>query len=61
MPAVQSSIAAGLETRQASAILPALMAIVFGLLIVGTVGFSHIDRLHNAAHDVRHSSGFPCH
>jgi cobalt transporter subunit CbtB len=25
------------------------------------VGFSHIAAAHNAAHDVRHSNGFPCH
>jgi cobalt transporter subunit CbtB len=25
------------------------------------VGFSHIDVVHNAAHDVRHSNAFPCH
>ena len=38
-----------------------LMAMVLGLFIVGFVGFSHIDVVHNAAHDVRHSSAFPCH
>jgi len=25
------------------------------------VGFSHITAVHNAAHDYRHSMGFPCH
>jgi cobalt transporter subunit CbtB len=25
------------------------------------VGLSHIDIAHNAAHDTRHSAGFPCH
>jgi len=57
--------AAGSDTRAhaapASAVLPALAAILLGLFVVGTVGFSHIDVLHNAAHDVRHSNGFPCH
>jgi cobalt transporter subunit CbtB len=24
-------------------------------------GFSHIEAVHNAAHDTRHSSAFPCH
>ncbi len=38
-----------------------LMAMVLGLFVVGMVGFSHIDVLHNAAHDVRHSNAFPCH
>ena len=39
----------------------ALMSMVLGLFIVGVVGFSHIDVVHNAAHDVRHSNAFPCH
>jgi cobalt transporter subunit CbtB len=39
----------------------ALMAMVLGLFVVGVVGFSHIDVIHNAAHDVRHSNAFPCH
>jgi cobalt transporter subunit CbtB len=38
-----------------------LMAMTLGLFIVGVVGFSHIDVIHNAAHDVRHSNAFPCH
>jgi cobalt transporter subunit CbtB len=38
-----------------------LMAMMLGLFIVGMVGFSHIDVVHNAAHDVRHSNAFPCH
>lgn len=39
----------------------AMMAMVLGLFVVGVVGFSHIDVIHNAAHDVRHSNAFPCH
>jgi cobalt transporter subunit CbtB len=39
----------------------ALMAMVLGVFVVGVVGFSHIDVVHNAAHDVRHSNAFPCH
>lgn len=39
----------------------ALMAVMLGVFVVGVVGFSHIDVVHNAAHDVRHSNAFPCH
>lgn len=42
-------------------LLQAVLAIALGLFIVGMVGFSHIDVVHNAAHDVRHSNAFPCH
>jgi cobalt transporter subunit CbtB len=31
------------------------------LMAMGFVGFSQIDVVHNAAHDVRHSNAFPCH
>lgn len=39
----------------------ALIAMVLGVFVIGMVGFSHIDVVHNAAHDVRHSNAFPCH
>jgi len=50
-------IAAG----QVGRLSQALMAMVLGVFIVGEVGISHIDVIHNAAHDVRHSNAFPCH
>lgn len=47
--------------RQVGRLAQSLMAMSLGLFIVGVVGFSHIDVIHNAAHDVRHSNAFPCH
>jgi cobalt transporter subunit CbtB len=41
--------------------LPLVMAALLGIFIIGGVGFSHIAAVHNAAHDYRHSMGFPCH
>jgi cobalt transporter subunit CbtB len=38
-----------------------LSAMAFGLLLIAGVGLAHADKLHNAAHDTRHSIGFPCH
>ena len=46
---------------QVSRLSQSLMAMMLGLFIIGFVGFSHIDVVHNAAHDVRHSNAFPCH
>jgi len=40
---------------------PIVMAFLLGTFIVGGVGFSHMTAVHNAAHDYRHSMGFPCH
>ncbi len=34
---------------------------LLGLFVVGAAGFSHIEAVHNATHDVRHSFAFPCH
>jgi cobalt transporter subunit CbtB len=39
----------------------AICAALLGGFLIWGVGFSHIDVLHNAAHDTRHSSAFPCH
>jgi cobalt transporter subunit CbtB len=41
--------------------LPALALLGFGALILYGVGFSTISGMHNAAHDTRHVTGFPCH
>jgi len=37
------------------------LAAFLGLFVIGVAGFSHIEAIHNAAHDVRHSLAFPCH
>lgn len=37
------------------------LAAFLGLFVVGIAGFAHIEAIHNAAHDVRHSLAFPCH
>ena len=46
---------------RSSAALQAVLAMALGLFVVFMVGFSHIDAVHNATHDVRHSNAFPCH
>lgn len=39
----------------------AMLAMLLGSLVVGIAGFSHLEVIHNAAHDMRHANGFPCH
>jgi cobalt transporter subunit CbtB len=46
---------------RASIVTQATMAALLGLFLIWGVGFSPIMAIHNAAHDTRHSSGFPCH
>ena len=36
-------------------------AILLGFVILYGAGFVQTSVAHNAAHDVRHSQGFPCH
>ena len=48
-------------STQSQRIVAAVSAAVLGAFLVYFAGFSHIDAVHNAAHDTRHSSAFPCH
>lgn len=41
--------------------LAAISAIALGAVFIFIIGFSHINAVHNAAHDTRHSAAFPCH
>ena len=49
------------KAKEISKIKLATISIVIGLSLVYIVGLAHPMALHNAAHDVRHSSAFPCH
>lgn len=42
-------------------LIPAVLAAVLGCGLVYASGFAERAELHNAAHDGRHSAGFPCH
>lgn len=41
--------------------IAALISILLGGVFIFLIGFSNIDVMHNAAHDTRHSTAFPCH
>lgn len=45
------------ETRRQAGIV----ALVLGAFLVFGVGLANSQALHDAAHDTRHSYGFPCH
>jgi len=48
-------------SSRSETLIAAAMAALLGAFLLWGVGFSHSDVLHNAAHDARHSTGFPCH
>lgn len=52
---------AAVTVTQSQRLVVAVSAMFLGAFLVYFAGFSHIDAVHNAAHDTRHSSAFPCH
>ena len=52
---------ARIGVKELSSLGQALLAMALGLIILGMVGFAEIPAIHDAMHDVRHSTGFPCH
>lgn len=49
------------QTASKSTVLPFVAALVLGLGIITIAGHVQASALHDAAHDVRHATGFPCH
>ena len=45
----------------ASVAAGAVLAMAVGLAVVLVAGFGQAEALHDAAHDMRHAAGFPCH
>ncbi|MGJ8626870.1 MAG: CbtB domain-containing protein [Sulfitobacter sp.] len=41
--------------------VPALFAAMIGVAMITLTGHVQAAALHDAAHDVRHATGFPCH
>ncbi len=52
---------ATISSTRSRTLIAAGMAAFLGVFMIWGVGFSHIAAAHNAAHDTRHSNGFPCH
>ena len=61
----QTSIASANSTTTISTTiakpLQLIGAFLLGAMIVYAAGFVNTAAVHNAAHDTRHSQGFPCH
>jgi cobalt transporter subunit CbtB len=61
MDMTASSASLGASVSRQSRLLQLALAGLLGLFVVGFVGFSPLEVVHNAAHDYRHSMAFPCH
>lgn len=44
-----------------SVLMQSIFMALIGATLVFAAGFAHSQSLHDAAHDLRHSTGFPCH
>ncbi|MET0609808.1 MAG: CbtB-domain containing protein [Pseudomonas caspiana] len=56
-----ASHSASTVTTRSQRLTAAISAAILGACLVYFAGFSHIEAVHNAAHDTRHSAAFPCH
>lgn len=56
-----SAAPGGARSARRESLFAAALAAVLGVLILWVAGFAHLDVMHDAAHDVRHTNGFPCH
>jgi len=53
----QNAISVSTHTKATQVLGAALL----GLMVLMAVGFAPVEVIHNATHDTRHSTGFPCH
>ncbi|WEF34820.1 CbtB domain-containing protein [Pseudoduganella chitinolytica] len=60
-PVTSHSVEAATPLALKDKLVPALGAAALGIVLLFGAGFAPMEALHNAAHDSRHSAGFPCH
>ena len=61
MNASTSLVTVNPSTATVSVPAQLVAALLLGLVMLYAVGFSEASVAHNAAHDVRHATGRPCH
>ncbi|MGQ0564474.1 MAG: CbtB domain-containing protein [Gemmobacter sp.] len=61
MTANLTTAAAGTQALSASALWPIAFVAVLGMALLFVAGHAQSATLHDSAHDMRHSTGFPCH
>ncbi len=49
------------SAARSTSFVQVVAAVTLGLALVFASGFAQSQTLHDAAHDMRHSTGFPCH
>ena len=49
------------RSNASTGLLPIGFVALFGAALLFVAGHAQIAALHDAAHDIRHATGFPCH
>lgn len=49
------------QARADTSVLSIIAAAILGITLIGVAGHVQAAALHDAAHDMRHATGFPCH
>ena len=49
------------SAAKSSVLMQSIFVAMVGMTLVFVAGFAHSQTIHDAAHDMRHSTGFPCH
>lgn len=52
---------AGNASASGSATSTIVLALLAGAILIFFTGMAQPDALHDAAHDLRHAAGYPCH
>ena len=50
-----------LQIARSETMIAVVLGLVVGTFLIIGVGFAHPQAIHNAAHDTRHTTAFPCH
>ncbi|TBU75645.1 cobalt transporter [Pseudomonas daroniae] len=56
-----STLSTSVSLPLSQRLILAVGSCLLGAALIFFAGFSHVEALHNAAHDTRHSAAFPCH
>lgn len=56
-----STLSTSVSLPLSQRLILAVGSCLLGAALIFFAGFSHVEALHNAAHDTRHSAVFPCH
>lgn len=57
----EAKVAVQTQSRVSTNMIAIAFAAFVGLGIIAITGHVQASALHDAAHDVRHATGFPCH